>query len=265
MAVVSIIAALLFTGTVHAQTVLPGDNFYPWKRATEEVWRILSIDPVNIDITLSERRLNEWIAVADDPALSPDAMQGYFDELTRLSKIDNTKTRKIIAPVIQAHQEILNEAGLPEAEWVGNYLNQQIASVPFAPLATQVSSASIALPSQTSIPRPTATLQPPQLIVPTGTPLKQVDLIAPTVPPTEIPPTATPIVPTATPIEPTVTPVEPTATPVEPTVTPIEPTVPPIDPTATPVDPASILVDPTATPIAPTPTDVPVAPLEIIP
>ena len=58
-----LVAALLVTGTVQAQSALPGDTFYTWKRTSEQVWRAISPDPVATDIILAERRLNEWIAV----------------------------------------------------------------------------------------------------------------------------------------------------------------------------------------------------------
>jgi len=104
---VMLFLVLFTTGTVHAQSALPGDYFYPWKRASEEVWRALSIDSVGIDIALSERRLNEWMAVSHNPALSADAMRGYFEELNRLKQMDNAETNKLIGPVIQSHQNIL--------------------------------------------------------------------------------------------------------------------------------------------------------------
>jgi hypothetical protein len=228
-----LVATLFVTGTVHAQTVLPGDNFYPWKRASEEIWRALSINPVGADIILSERRLNEWVTVADDPKLSAEAMLDYFEELGRLKQGDNVETHKYIAPVIQTHHEILDQAGLPGADLVGSYVALQITPSPVATI-TQF--------FMTNTPNPTFTLQPTKPN-PTGTA-------------TELPST-----PTAT-DEPTFTAtVEPTFTAtVEPTFTPTDvPTVTPTsEPTATPIGP-----EPTATFIGPLATNP--APLGINP
>jgi hypothetical protein len=224
-----LVATLFVTGTVHAQTVLPGDNFYPWKRASEEIWRALSINPVGADIILSERRLNEWVTVADDPKLSGEAMVDYFGELDRLKQGDNLETHKYIAPVIQTHHEILDQAGLPGAELVGSYVALQITPSPVATI-TQFFT--------TNTPNPTPTKP-----IPTGTA-------------TELPST-----PTAT-DEPTFTPtVEPTFTlTIEPTFTPTDvPTdTPTNEPTATPIGP-----EPTATFIGPLATNP--APLGINP
>ena len=225
-----LMTTLLITGTVHAQTLLPGDNFYSWKRASEEIWRALSINPINADIALSERRLNEWMAVADDPKLSAEAMLSYFEELDRLKQRDSVETHNFIAPVIQTHHEILDDAGLPGADLVESYVALQSTPLP-VPTATKFFMTNT--PNPTSTPQPTFTLKPD----PTGTA-------------TELPPTVT-----AT--------YEPTSTPTEvPTLTPTDvPTITPTDePTATPTD------EPTAMPTLTEPlaTDIP-APLETNP
>lgn len=233
-----LMATLLVTGTVHAQTVLPGDNFYSWKRASEEVWRALSINSINADIVLSERRLNEWMAVADDPKLSSEAMLDYFEELDRLKQKETVETHSFIAPIIRTHREILDDAGLPGADLVESYVALQTTPLP---VATATKFFMTNTPNPTSTPQPTFTLKPD----PTGTA-------------TELPPTVT-----AT-YEPTSTPTEiPTLTPTDvPTITPTDvPTITPTDePTVTPTD------EPTAMPTLTEPlaTDIP-APLETNP
>ncbi len=222
LTIAMLFSTLFVTGTVHAQSVLPGDNFYPWKRASEELWRALSINRIEIDITLSERRLNEWVAVADDPALSPGAMRGYFDELSRLRRMDNAENHKFITPVIQSHQKILAAAGLPGVELVNDYLILQTTPTP-------VVTVTLIFATNTMIHIPTFTLQPTLTLIPD-----------PTVTATDEP------LPTATATE------EPTATPTE------EPTftaTPTYEPTATPTEPG-----PTATPTEPGPTGTAVEP-----
>ena len=225
-----LMAALLVTGTVHAQTVLPGDNFYSWKRASEEVWRALSINSINADIALSERRLNEWVAVADDPKLSSEAMLDYFEELDRLKQRDSVELHNFIAPVIQTHHEILDDAGLPGADLVESYVALLVTPLPVA-TNPQVFITNTSNPTFTSLPQPTSTLKPD----PTSTA-------------TELPPTATVT------YEPTATPTNvPTMTPTYvPTLTPTNVPTATNEPTATPTDVPTAEAVPTGTEAPPT-------------
>ena len=233
-----LMATLLVTGTVHAQTVLPGDNFYSWKRASEEVWRALSINSINADIALSERRLNEWVAVADDPKLSAEAMLDYFEELDRLKQKETVETHSFIAPIIRTHHEILDDAGLPGADLVESYVALLVTPLPAA-TNTQVFITNTSNPTFTSLPQPTSTLKPD----PTSTA-------------TELPPTATVTYePTATPTNvPTLTPTYvPTLTPTSvPTLTPTNVPTATNEPTATPTDVPTAEAVPTGTEAPPT-------------
>lgn len=118
---VMLVVALLVTETVHAQSALPGDINYGWKRTSELAWRALAPDPVAADIILSERRLNEWIAVAHDAALNTSAMNSYRDALSRLASSRDVETFARIVPVLQSQQQTLKNAGLPTSE-LDNYL-----------------------------------------------------------------------------------------------------------------------------------------------
>ena len=239
-----LMAALLVTGTVHAQTVLPGDNFYSWKRASEEVWRALSINSINADIALSERRLNEWVAVADDPKLSSEAMLDYFEELDRLKQKETVETHSFIAPIIRTHHEILDDAGLPGADLVESYVALQATPIPVA-TATKF--------FVTNTPNPTFTFQPTSTLKPN-----------PTGTATELPPTATVTYePTATPTNvPTMTPTNvstmtqtnvPTMTLTSvPTLTPTNVPTATNEPTATPTDVPTAEAVPTGTEAPPT-------------
>lgn len=233
-----LMATLLVTGTVHAQTVLPGDNFYSWKRASEEVWRALSINSINADIALSERRLNEWVAVANDPKLSAEAMLDYFEELDRLKQKETVETHSFIAPIIRTHHEILDDAGLPGADLVESYVALLVTPLPAA-TNTQVFITNTSNPTFTSLPQPTSTLKPD----PTSTA-------------TELPPTATVTYePTATPTYvPTMTPTYvPTLTPTSvPTLTPTNVPTATNEPTATPTDVPTAEAVPTGTEAPPT-------------
>jgi DNA-directed RNA polymerase specialized sigma24 family protein len=109
---VILILAFLVTGTAKAQSALPGDVLYGWKRTSEQALQTISIDPVGTDIFLANRRLNELIAVENDPGRSNIALNDYNDALNHLKSTGNPVTSARILPVLKAHKERLNESGL---------------------------------------------------------------------------------------------------------------------------------------------------------
>jgi hypothetical protein len=128
MTLAMLVVALLVTGTAYAQSALPGDIDYGWKRTSELVWHVLAPDPVAADIILAERRLNEWIAVANDPALNTSARNSYRDALSRLESPRDVETFALIVPVLKSHQQMLKNAGLPTSE-LDNYLTEMLTPV----------------------------------------------------------------------------------------------------------------------------------------
>ena len=227
-----LIVSLLATQTAQAQAALPGEPLYNWKRASELVWRAISLDPVSIDIVLAERRIDEWIAVADDPERSASALDGYREVISRLQSATAEQKIVRIVPVLRTQQQILNDAGLKS-----NELDTYLVAAASNPTATPIP------------PLPTATR-----VFPTRT---------------QIPPTATRVQPTATDVPPTATRIPPTATDVPPTATRIPPTATEIPPTATEVPPTATDVPPTTTDVPPTetepPTDIPPEPTDVPP
>lgn len=208
-----LIVALLATGTAQAQSALPGEPLYSWKRASEMVWRAVSLDPVSVDIFLAERRLDEWLAVVDNPERSASAKDGYLKVISRLQSASGEQAIVRIVPELRSQQQILSEAGL-----ASNELNNYLVEAAAAPIATLVQAPATATrnpPTPTRIP-PTATRIPPTV--------------------TEIPPMATEVPPTATQIQPTATEIPPTMAPTEvpPTVVPTE--VPPTEIPPTPIE-----------------------------
>lgn len=230
-----LIVALLATGTAQAQSALPGEPLYNWKRASELVWRAISLDPVSIDIVLAERRIDEWIAVADDPERSSSAMDGYMEAISRLQSANAEQKITRIVPALRTQQQVLNEAGLRSNE-LDIYL-VDAASIPASTSIPPLPTATRVLPTQTENP-PTATRIPSTA---TDVP-STVTEIPPTA--TNIPPTATNVPPTATEIPPTATDVPPTATEVSPTETEVPTEVPPepteVPPTSTPEVPVTL-------------------------
>ena len=68
IALATVLLLFVASGTAFAQTALPGDVFYDWKLTSENVWRFTSSDPLGVDITLSNRRMNELVEVSGDQA-----------------------------------------------------------------------------------------------------------------------------------------------------------------------------------------------------
>jgi len=188
----------------------------------------LSINPAATDIILAERRLNEWIAVANDPARNSDAMTEYMDVVNRLEATNDVATLTLVVPALQQQQQKLDDAGLANSD-LDNYLTVVVPNLP------------VVLSTPTKV--------PPTQVPPTAT---------------QIPPTATEVPPTATEVPPTATEVPPTATEVPPTATEVPPTATEVPPTATEVPPTATEVPPTQVP----PTEVPptqVPPTEVPP
>jgi len=118
-----LVAAVLATGTVHAQSALPGDRFYGWKRASEAVLHTVSPNSAVVDIMLVERRLSEWIAVMNNSDLSPGAREEYQKALARLEDHEDSENQNLIASVLMEQQDVLEEAGLSSPA-LDEYLNE---------------------------------------------------------------------------------------------------------------------------------------------
>ena len=152
-----LIAALLFTGTAKAQSALPGETLYGWKRTSEQVWLAVSPDRVGTQITLADRRLAEWIAVERDPARREAAQREYLNTLSSLEAAGNAQSRARVLPALQAHERELQHAGL-SSQSLDAYLALAASSGPVAQV----------VPSATVAATPLATSTPTS-VVPTGT------------------------------------------------------------------------------------------------
>jgi len=105
----AVMLVLLSTGTVYAQRALPGEAFYAWKIASEQAWRLISPDPVGTDLVMAERRLEELIAVRNDPLLQAQALEAYLQMRNRLmSQLDPSNEARIRA-VLDAQAEELSQ------------------------------------------------------------------------------------------------------------------------------------------------------------
>jgi hypothetical protein len=107
-----LVFALLMTNTVFAQGALPGDSLYNWKLSSERVWRMVSADPLGTDLQLSNRRINEYVAVGNDETRRTRVLASYNELLTRFRSEGNDSDQQRILVVLQSQRDSLHQAGL---------------------------------------------------------------------------------------------------------------------------------------------------------
>ncbi len=198
-----LILALLVTGTAEAQSAMPGDMLYGWKRTSEQAWRSLSPDPVGTDIVLANRRLHEWIAVQKDAAHKANASNDYFEAVAKLQPAGagEAEAQTRILPVLRAQRQVLNNAGISSTQ-LDNYLSTAANPTPGSP-PTQVAITGV-VPTGTGAPTkvagpataaPTESAPPatsvPTEVIPTSTEVPTEAIPTATAVPTQVIPTAT--------------------------------------------------------------------------
>jgi hypothetical protein len=115
---VTVLLLFLASGTAFAQRALPGDPLYRWKLTSEYVWRMTSSDQLGVDLTLSNRRVNELVSVSDDDIRRARAIENYEDLLIKFHAEKDEAKRQRILPILRAQHEALLQAGIsvPELE-----------------------------------------------------------------------------------------------------------------------------------------------------
>jgi len=116
--IATMLLAFLATGTSFAQQALPGDQLYDWKLTSENVWRMTSNDQLGVDITLSNRRVNELVVVSGDQIRQAQALENYEKLLVKFKAAKSERDRARILPVLRVQHEALIKAGvtIPELE-----------------------------------------------------------------------------------------------------------------------------------------------------
>ncbi|HEY2981819.1 MAG TPA: hypothetical protein VGJ22_11605 [Anaerolineales bacterium] len=114
----ALVVAFLMAGTAFAQSALPGDALYSWKRTSERVWHTVSLDRVGTDLAISERRASELSRLNADPDRSPRAREDYQRALQDLNDSADPDAQTRIYKSLQGQQELLKNAGisLPELD-----------------------------------------------------------------------------------------------------------------------------------------------------
>src|SRR5688500_4458959 len=104
--------AFFILGTAISQRALPGDTLYSWKLSSERVWRTVSIDRLQTDLTLSNRRVKELVRVYGDEDRRARAVENYQQMLVRFKSDQNVNHQERIIPVLRFHQESLSQVGI---------------------------------------------------------------------------------------------------------------------------------------------------------
>jgi hypothetical protein len=107
-----LVFALLMTNTVFAQEALPGETLYNWKLASENLWRAVAVDPLGTDLKLSDRRVNEYVAVSADQQRRTEVLLGYNKLLFRFKDQQDEADRARILNVLKSQQDSLHRVGL---------------------------------------------------------------------------------------------------------------------------------------------------------
>lgn len=118
ISVAAVMLIFVASGTAFAQSSLPGDALYNWKLTSEHVWRLTSSDQLSVDITLSNRRVNELVSVSNNAARRDRAIENYEKLLIKFQAEQDPMKRARILPILQAQHEALIKAGveIPELE-----------------------------------------------------------------------------------------------------------------------------------------------------
>ena len=150
----AVLLALLAAGTAYAQSALPGDSFYEWKLASENVWRVVSSDPIATDLKIAERRMNEMIAVRSDPVLHAETLEAYLEVTARLRSETNAENEALILQTLDSQAEELNESGIVVPGVIEEDLPLPLDEI----LPTLVAPVATLLP-EIELPQPSPTLQ----------------------------------------------------------------------------------------------------------
>ena len=110
--VMTMLLVFLLTGTSFAQSALPGDQLYDWKLTSEDLWRMTSSDQLGVDLTLSNRRVNEMVVVSGNHNRQERALKNYEKLLIKFNATKNQRDRNRILPVLRAQHESLIKAGV---------------------------------------------------------------------------------------------------------------------------------------------------------
>ncbi|QYK51778.1 MAG: hypothetical protein KF701_04605 [Anaerolineales bacterium] len=166
----AVVLTLTTATTAMAQSALPGETLHPLKLYSEQVWRSLHSNPVEADLHIAQRRLEELLALDGDAARVPAALSAYAAALDVLrTDLEALPDRALSAQEILHGQRDLVQAVLEDA---GTTVDEVFAILPTLDVLI--------------------TANPIQ--VPVSTAVEQIQLVVPTIPTVAIPTLSVPVV-----------------------------------------------------------------------
>ncbi|MCB0209266.1 MAG: PD40 domain-containing protein [Anaerolineae bacterium] len=114
--VAAVLILFLSTGTVLAQSALPGDALYDWKLASEQVLRTVHPNPLTVDLMVAERRINDLAQVTGNDEAVAVALNDYQQTLSNLSHYDTPESREIISLALNQQKAELDHVQLDVPE-----------------------------------------------------------------------------------------------------------------------------------------------------
>lgn len=106
----AILILFLSTGTVLAQSALPGESLYEWKLTSEQLLRTVHPDPLSVDLMMARRRTYDLAQVAGDPQAETVALEGYQQTLSHLSHYNEPEAQHAISEVLSQQKAVLAQA-----------------------------------------------------------------------------------------------------------------------------------------------------------
>ncbi|MCB0163005.1 MAG: PD40 domain-containing protein [Anaerolineae bacterium] len=103
--VAAVLVLFLSTGTVLAQSALPGEALYDWKLTSEQVLRTVHPNPLSVDLMVAERRINDLAQVSGDDKAVALALSEYQHSLSNLSDYNTPESRQTISAAL-ARQKV---------------------------------------------------------------------------------------------------------------------------------------------------------------
>lgn len=116
--IAAVLMLFLSTGTVLAQSALPGEALYDWKLASEQVLRTVHPDPLSVDLMVAERRINDLTQVTGDDDALALALDGYEQTLAHLSSYNTPESRQVISVALNRQKAELDyvQVDVPELD-----------------------------------------------------------------------------------------------------------------------------------------------------
>ena len=116
------LVVLMLSGTAYAQNTLPGQPFYDWKIASEKAWRAVAPNPVQVDLSIANRRADELTVVAQQPdqrgqrGREAEAIRNYQQSLQQLQTDSRPSDAGQITQLLESHKKRFSAAGLDDPQ-----------------------------------------------------------------------------------------------------------------------------------------------------